>query len=66
MSYDSAYSSLDQSSSKLIISFFCCSPCIVKIVDVQKQTECNEDGLFAVVNAITIAFGRSPLKAKYD
>ena len=49
----------------LLQAFFCCSPCNVKIVDVQ-QTGCNECGLFAFVNAITITFGRSPVKAKYD
>ena len=62
--YDSAYSSLDQSSSKPITGFFRCSPCNVKIVHVQKHTGCNECGLFAI--AKTITFGRSPVKAKYD
>ena len=55
--YDSAYSSLDQLSSKLITGFFHCSPCSIKIVDVQKQTGCNK---CAIANATTIAFGRSP------
>ena len=64
--YDSAYSSLDQSSSKIITSFFRCSPCNVKIVDVQKQAGCNECGLFAIANATTFAFGHSPVKARYD
>jgi len=51
---------------KLTIGFFHCSPCNVKIADVQKQTGCNECGLFTIANATTIAFGRSPVKTKHD
>ena len=61
--YDSVYSLLDQSSSKLITCFFHCSPCNVKITNVQKQEGNHECGLYAIANATTIAFGQDPTKA---
>ena len=55
----------DQSSSKLI-SFFHCSPCNVKIIQVQKQEGNHGCRLYAIANATTIAFGQDPTKVNYD
>ena len=64
--YDSVYSSLDQLSSKLITCFFHCSPCNVKITNVQKQEGNRECRLYAIANATTIAFGQDPTKVSYN
>ena len=64
--YDPVYSSLDQSSSKLITCFFRCSPCNVKVTNVQKQEGNRECGSYAIANTTTIAFGQDPTKVNYN
>ena len=59
--YDSAHTSLDQVSATLIKNFFRYQYTNIKMVPVQKQHPGSNDcGVFAIANAIAIAFGEDP------
>ena len=63
--YDSVYSSLDQSSAKLIQRIFHCSSCNIRIECVQKQCGSNDCGVYAIAYATAVAFGQDPTKVTF-
>ena len=64
--YDSAFSSLDQTSAATVQNLFRCSLINISMVPTQKQLGGSDCGLFAIANATAIAFGRDPSKELYQ
>ena len=65
--YDSGYTRWDESTLSLLKKQFCCSPSSVNVLKhVQKQQGGKECGLYAIANATSIAYGKDPLKMKYN
>ena len=46
--YDSVYSSLDQSTARLIQKIFCCTPINIKVEPTQQQHGSNDCGMYAI------------------
>ena len=64
--YNSAFSSLDQTSAATVQNLFRCNLSNISMVPTQKQLGGSDCGLFAIANATAIAFGRDPSKEVYQ
>ena len=61
--YDSIYDTLDSETINVIGNFF--GDSVVNMVHTQKQTGCDDCGLFAIANAVNLAMKRKPTRVKF-